>query len=114
MDCRDSPRAQRHSCKPRRRFHWHGGPVRRCAGIDGHGSGNAQVRVADSTTKWSLYFPASPRDHLPAQYDKLNPVQNRVASFTPLPVIWTHPLGILTPQVSVVERPMFDENEWKR
>jgi len=38
---------------------------------------------------------------------------NRVASYTPLPAGWPHPLGALTPRVSVVKRPTFDENEWQ-
>jgi hypothetical protein len=38
----------------------------------------------------------------------------RVASFTPLPVRWPHALGNLTPRISVVERPTFDENEWQK
>ena len=38
----------------------------------------------------------------------------RVASFTPLPVWWPHPPGPLSRGVSVVERPVFDESEWKK
>jgi hypothetical protein len=39
---------------------------------------------------------------------------SRVASFTPLPVHWPHALGPLSSGVSVVERPTFDEDEWRR
>lgn len=40
-------------------------------------------------------------------------MSNRVASFTPLPVRWPHPAGKLTGHISIVKKPMFDEQEWK-
>jgi hypothetical protein len=41
-------------------------------------------------------------------------MQRRVASFTPLPVAWPHPLGVITQRVSVIDRPTFDEDDWQR
>jgi hypothetical protein len=48
-----------------------------------------------------------------AMWEMDDTVQNRVASFTPLPVRWPHALGPLSGQISVVETPTFEESEWK-
>ncbi len=40
-------------------------------------------------------------------------MQRRTASFTPLPAFWPHALGAISQKVSIVERPTFNEKEWK-